>query len=311
MQCALDTSYWTGFNHFVIWGSILFYFGFTFAFYSELFDYTYLGTAVNVMGNATFWFTVILAVTVLLVPVAASRFYRSMTRPTLADRVRLKQRIMTKSKSKSGELILRHASHRRSQRSFSRSGYAFAHEEGFGELITTGSMMRTRKRRTSTASSLKSCFPIVKPSSMKEAAAEALRNTMTSRQAVTPDTSLADNTIELTDLSESVSPRSVHRTAAPPSSLTQRSANISSSSPTEKTVTAIVEEPNTGRQRSPTSRSADLTTVTEQPSTGEPSSPQHVTVSDPLLTSPQRIQLCFTTRDARKSISAQHSSVQG
>jgi len=267
----------------------MFYFGFTFAFYSELFDYTYLGTAVNVMGTVTFWFTVILAVTMLLVPVAASRFYRSMTRPTLADQIRLKQRIMTKSKSKSGELILRHASTRRSQRSFSRSGYAFAHEEGFGELITTGSMMRTRKRRTSTANSLKSCFPIGKYSNIKEAAVEALRNTMVARQDVMANTSLADATaIELTDLSESVSPVSMRRTAAPPLSRSPRSTNYSSS-PNSKVVSVIVEETNSGSQNSPVVTSEDLTTVTQQSSTAEPSSPQNTTASHPLLSTPQRV----------------------
>jgi len=241
------------------------------------------------MGTATFWFTVILAVTILLVPVAASRFYRSMTRPTLADRVRLKQRIMTKSKSKSGELILRHASTRRSQRSFSRSGYAFAHEEGFGELITTGSMMRTRKRRTSTASSLKSCFPIAKPSSIKEAAVEALRSTMITRQAAPPDTSFADSTtIELTDLSESASPRSLHRSAVPPSSLASRPTSFPPS-PSGKTVSVIVEETRADTQKGPPLRSEGLTTATEQSSTAEPGSPQQVTASEPLLTAPQSI----------------------
>jgi len=237
------------------------------------------------MGTVTFWFTVILAVTILLVPVAASRFYRSMTRPTLADRVRLKQRIMTKSKSKSGELILRHASTRRSLRSYSRSGYAFAHEEGFGELITTGSMMRTRKHRTSTANSLKSCFPIGKSSSIKEAAVEALRNTMAARQA---DTSFTDSTtIELTDMSESVSPRPVRQTAATPPARSPRSGNVSSS-PAGKTVPVIVEEKNVGMNRGAAARSEDLTVVTEQSSTAEPSSPLNVTVSAPLLSTEQR-----------------------
>ena len=285
----MDTSYWTGFNHFVIWGSILFYFGFTFAFYSELFDYTYLGTAVNVMGTATFWFTVVLVVTILLVPVAASRFYRSMTRPTLADCVRLKQRIITKSKSKSGDLILRHASTRRSQRSFSRSGYAFAHEEGFGELITTGSMMRTRKRRTSTANSLKSCFPIGKPSSVKEAAVEALRNAVLVRQAAGDALSADVTAVELTDLSESVTPRSVHRTAVPPPSRSPRLANLLST-PAGKTVSVIVEETSNGSERGPaTARCQDLTTASERSSTADPQSPQNLTVSKPLLSSPERV----------------------
>jgi len=284
LQCALDTSYWTGFNHFVIWGSILFYFGFTFAFYSELFDYTYLGTAVNVMGTATFWFTVTLAVTILLIPIAASRFYRSMTRPTLADRIRLKQRIITKSKSKSGDLILRHASTRRSQRSFSRSGYAFAHEEGFGELITTGSMMRTRKRRTSTANSLKLCLPIGK-SSVKDAAAEALRNAMIAGQIATADTTSDSATIELTELSGTVSPHLGGRQTAPSPFRSPRIAASSPSTPTGKTVSVIVEEDNNRKMplRTPIERREEVTSATEQSSIAEPCSPQNVTVSAPLL----------------------------
>ena len=143
----------------MIWGSIFFYFAFTFVFYSELFDYTYLGSAENVMGTANFMFTLILTVTILLLPVVAARFYQIDTRPTLTEKVRLKQRI-SKSKSKSADLILRRASTmRRSQRSL-RSGYAFAHQEGFGELITTGSIMQIKRARISTVSSLKSCLPL-------------------------------------------------------------------------------------------------------------------------------------------------------
>lgn len=187
-QCALDTSYWTGFNHFVIWGSILFYFGFTFVFYSELFDYTYLGTAVNVMGTANFWFTLFLTITILLLPVVAARFYQIDTQPTLTEKVRMKQRI-SKSKSKSGDLILRRASTtRRSQRSM-RSGYAFAHQEGFGELITTGSIMQMKRRRISTASSLKSCLPLGNRKSAKELATAAAAAQPTAKSLLTSDTS--------------------------------------------------------------------------------------------------------------------------
>ena len=149
-QCALDTAYWTGFNHVVVWGSIFFYFGFTFVFYSDLFGYEYMGVARNVMSTANFWFTLILTVTVLLVPVVAERFYYIDTRPTLTDKVRLKQKI-SKTKSKSGEFILRrHSTMRRSQRSLYRSGYAFAHQEGFGRLITSGTNM-PRSRRVGSA----------------------------------------------------------------------------------------------------------------------------------------------------------------
>ena len=145
LQCAIDTLYWTGFNHFVIWGSIAFYFMATFTLYWEAVGYyPYLGVARNVMSTANFWFTIILCVVVLLLPVVAERFYFIDTRPTLTDKVRLKQKI-TKSKSRSKDLVLRRASTlRRSTRSIGRSGYAFAHTEGFGRLITTGANMRGR-----------------------------------------------------------------------------------------------------------------------------------------------------------------------
>ena len=38
-------------------------------------------------------------------------------------------------------MLRRASSQRRSQRSVGRSGYAFSHEEGFGERITSGSLM--------------------------------------------------------------------------------------------------------------------------------------------------------------------------
>jgi hypothetical protein len=140
LQCALDTIYWTGFNHFVIWGSIVFYFSFTFVLYANAWEYTYMGTARNVMSTASFWFTMLLTVIVLLVPVIVLRFYMVDTHPTLSDKVRLRQRI-SKSKSKTADLTLRRSFSRRSTRSL-RSGYAFSHQEGFGELITSGKNMR-------------------------------------------------------------------------------------------------------------------------------------------------------------------------
>jgi len=89
------------------------------------------------MTDPTFWFTSLLTTVVLLLPVVAWRFYRSDVHPTLADRVRLLQR---HSQIRPREEF-RPFSGRRSRRS-TRSGYAFAHTEGFGRLITSGKMMR-------------------------------------------------------------------------------------------------------------------------------------------------------------------------
>jgi phospholipid-translocating ATPase len=150
LRCAIDTTYWTGFNHFVVWGSILFYFIFLLVFYSEPFGYSYMGTATMLMSTAAFWLTMALTVVVLLTPVILLKLYRRETAPTLADKVRLKQQL-ARQPIRRGPRILRRASTVRggpgapSMRSM-RSGYAFAHQHGFGELITTGSIMQIRPR---------------------------------------------------------------------------------------------------------------------------------------------------------------------
>lgn len=142
-QCALDTSYWTGFNHFVIWGSIIYYFCFMLAMYAPVFNYTYQGVAFSVFSSANFWLTLLLTNVILLMPIVVYRFYCTSIKASLSDRVRLKQRL-TKSKSRSRDFHVRRAStFRRSHRSM-RSGYAFAHQQGFAELITSGTNMRDR-----------------------------------------------------------------------------------------------------------------------------------------------------------------------
>jgi hypothetical protein len=45
------------------------------------------------MTEATFWFTTVITVIILMIPVLAWRFYFVDVCPTLSDRVRLKQRV--------------------------------------------------------------------------------------------------------------------------------------------------------------------------------------------------------------------------
>jgi hypothetical protein len=45
------------------------------------------------MSEATFWFTTVVTVIILMIPVLAWRFYFVDVCPTLSDRVRLKQRL--------------------------------------------------------------------------------------------------------------------------------------------------------------------------------------------------------------------------
>lgn len=85
-QIALDTSYWTVFNHIMIWGSLLWYF-FLDYFYNYVIGGPYVGSLTQAMKEATFWFTTVLTLIVLMVPVLASRFYFVDVFPGLSDKV--------------------------------------------------------------------------------------------------------------------------------------------------------------------------------------------------------------------------------
>lgn len=75
-----------------------------------------------------------------MVPVLAWRFYLVDVRPGLAAKLRALQRA-ARVRSRQSTDPLRAPSARRARRSL-RSGYAFAHQEGFGRLITSGKIMR-------------------------------------------------------------------------------------------------------------------------------------------------------------------------
>lgn len=138
-QIALDTYYWTVFNHIMIWGSLAFYFVADY-FYNYVIGGPYVGSLTKAMSEVNFWFTAVLCVTISVMPVLAWRFYFVDVSPTLSDRVRLKQRL-AQVRSRHSQDVLRTPSARRARRSI-RSGYAFAHQEGFGRLITSGKIMK-------------------------------------------------------------------------------------------------------------------------------------------------------------------------
>jgi len=139
VQIAMDTAYWTVFNHITVWGSLIWYFVLQY-FYNYVIGGPYVGALSKAMGEASFWFTLVLSIVVLMIPVVAWRFYFADVDPTLSNRVRLKQRLSAIRAHKSQD-FLRTPSARRSRRSL-RSGYAFSHQEGFGKLITSGKIMR-------------------------------------------------------------------------------------------------------------------------------------------------------------------------
>ncbi|XP_076288179.1 ATPase phospholipid transporting 8B isoform X2 [Lasioglossum baleicum] len=139
VQIALDTSYWTIVNHIMVWGSLIWYFILDY-FYNFVIGGSYVGSLTMAMSEPTFWFTAVISCIILVIPVLSWRFFFIDVRPTLSDRVRLKQRL-AQLRSRQSQDILRTPSTRRTRRSL-RSGYAFAHQEGFGRLITSGKIMR-------------------------------------------------------------------------------------------------------------------------------------------------------------------------
>ncbi|XP_055326985.1 phospholipid-transporting ATPase ID isoform X3 [Sitodiplosis mosellana] len=137
-QIALDTTYWTIVNHITIWGSVVAYFVMDYA-YNYYLDGPYVGALMKAMEGYNFWFTSMVCVIILILPVLTTRFYAHDVNPSLVDKIRLKRKMQKKTKS--SEDTTRTPSARRARRSL-RSGYAFAHHEGFGRLITSGKIMR-------------------------------------------------------------------------------------------------------------------------------------------------------------------------
>lgn len=140
-QAALDTSYWTVFNHIVIWGSIALFFAMTLISNSPRIRMEYQGVFKKVLSTPAFWFSLLLVLVILLVPVVAYRFYKLDVRPNLADRCRFLQRL-SRRRTKPVEIHMRRRSSIRKSRRSIRSGYAFSHQEGFGNLITSGLIIK-------------------------------------------------------------------------------------------------------------------------------------------------------------------------
>ncbi|KAH8288513.1 hypothetical protein KR054_004161 [Drosophila jambulina] len=136
-QISLYTSYWTVVNHITIWGSLIWYFVLDY-FYNYVIGGPYVGSLTQAMKDLSFWMTMLITVMVLVAPVLAYKFYLLDVHPSLSDKIR--QKSLKKIHSRASSSVRRTASSRRGRRSV-RSGYAFAHQEGFGRLITSGKIM--------------------------------------------------------------------------------------------------------------------------------------------------------------------------
>ncbi|KAI2664891.1 Phospholipid-transporting ATPase ID [Labeo rohita] len=122
VQLGLDLSYWTVVNHLFVWGSLGMFFILTFTMFTDgLFR----------LHPPSFAFVAILCV----LPVFAYRFFCGQIFPTINDKVRYKVRPMK-------EPAPRPRRTRLTRRSTRRSGYAFSHAHGYGDLVTSGRFLR-------------------------------------------------------------------------------------------------------------------------------------------------------------------------
>ncbi|XP_069369713.1 phospholipid-transporting ATPase ID [Paralichthys olivaceus] len=135
LQLCLDTYYWTAVNQFFVWGSLAAYFAITFTMYSNgmFFIFTssfpFVGTARNSLNQPNVWLTIFLSTLLCILPVVAVRFILIQLRPTINDKMRHKVR-----KEALPALATRLKPRIISTR---RSGYAFSHSQGYGDLMTS------------------------------------------------------------------------------------------------------------------------------------------------------------------------------
>lgn len=145
-QIGLDTSYWTFVNAFSIFGSIALYFGIMFDFHSAgihvLFPsaFQFTGTASNALRQPYIWLTIILTVAVCLLPVVAIRFLSMTIWPSESDKIQKhRKRFKAEEQWKRRQSVFRRGVSSR------RSAYAFSHQRGYADLISSGRSIRKKR----------------------------------------------------------------------------------------------------------------------------------------------------------------------
>ncbi|XP_038646502.1 phospholipid-transporting ATPase IC isoform X1 [Scyliorhinus canicula] len=152
-QIALDTSYWTFVNAFSVFGSIVLYFAIMFDLHSAgihiIFPsvFTFTGAAPNALRQPYLWLTIILTVAVSLLPVVAVRFLIQVINPSETDKIQMNR------KKYEIELLPKPSRPKSFQRneSIRRSGYAFSHQQGYADLISSGRSIRKKSPRSEPA----------------------------------------------------------------------------------------------------------------------------------------------------------------
>nr|XP_020456646.1 phospholipid-transporting ATPase IC [Monopterus albus] len=152
LQISLDTSYWTFVNCFAVLGSIAIYFGIMFDIHSAgihvIFTsvFTFTGVASNALRQPYLWLTIILTVSISLLPIICIQFLCQTIWPSVGDKIqrdRKKYAKEIKKQEEEEEEKRRIQAFQRGRRS-RRSAYAFSHSRGYADLIASGRSIRRR-----------------------------------------------------------------------------------------------------------------------------------------------------------------------
>uniref|UniRef100_A0AAX7U1F1 Phospholipid-transporting ATPase n=1 Tax=Astatotilapia calliptera TaxID=8154 RepID=A0AAX7U1F1_ASTCA len=147
-QLCLDTYYWTAVNHFFVWGSMVAYFSITLTmcsngmFYMFTSSFPFIGTTRNSLNQPNVWLTIFLTFVLCILPVVAFRFIFIQLRPTINDKV--KKHLGYKMRT---EELPVPAPRRLRRRRSTRSGYAFSHSQGYGDLVTSRKFLMKRSTK--------------------------------------------------------------------------------------------------------------------------------------------------------------------
>ena len=166
--------------HIFIWGSILSWLVVipitsVPGLYGLLNFFEYLGAAYEVLATGTFWIYLPIATVIALLPTIIFRMVRVDVDPHIVDDVRLVQKKEGRRLFKRPKFHFKPVDSAVTRRSVKRTGYAYSHTEGFGDMISSGRIFGMneeqvadeRRRRLSTI--ILSSRPTSPPSSSVKA----------------------------------------------------------------------------------------------------------------------------------------------
>lgn len=141
IEIGIHTYHWTAINHLFVYASILSIWLFFFILYSvPAFGETtisYYYVTFRVLGSGSFWFTLIICVVTIFLPLISYSFYQTMVNPTPVDIVREIVKFNL-NKESTMELAKYTGPMPPPSPSTPHSGFAFSQEAGWSELITPG-----------------------------------------------------------------------------------------------------------------------------------------------------------------------------